>query len=103
MKNNSIIAIKSIMIICLLALLPFAVSNSLYSQNTLDIFTIDETLRTTIALEDDLQNFSVLRINDIKKSYESFRNQNATFRLKLPIDVNNIIEIELTEHNFYAE
>ncbi len=80
-----------------------SIFNSLHSQNSLDVFALDESLRTSINLDEDLEEFSILRIDNIKATHETFRSQNTAFKLKLPIDASTIIELDLTAHNFYAE
>ncbi len=80
-----------------------SISDPLHSQNTLDVFSLNESLRISINLDEDLEEFSILRIDNAKATHETFRSQNTTFKLKLPIDASTTIEIELLAHDFYAE
>lgn len=76
--------------------------NQLNSQ-TLDIFEVETDLRSTLNLTDDLEDYTLLRIDDFSNTYKGLaERRNETIKMKLPIGNAEEIELELVMHDIYA-
>jgi len=74
-----------------------------YGQETIDVFTINKSDKTTLNIEQDLAAFSILKIEHFSNAYASFKRNKATsFQLKLPISKSETITLKLTPQNIYA-
>ena len=87
--------------ICLLALLTIP----LYGQDLLDVFTIEDAANITNIsnLEEDLEEFSFLRIDNFNATYSAFEGKgNTSFQMALPLNDKETAILNLSSQDIFG-